>query len=157
MKLASSLALAAPSKRQSRFTGTVGNVSWQCLFGLCRLIALIDGFVTLLPAHVGLVAQTNEHHIERTELMTNNGTTPITADKTTDNEAILARFKAAYVNAEHGIVDAWLRPAGNDIFIEYQLDMDNMNLPPEDLLKLLCKITNEFEGLPTVLTWFARE
>ncbi len=80
-----------------------------------------------------------------------------TSSPTTDNDAILARFKAAFVNAEHGVVDAWLHPAGGDIFIEYQLDPANANLEPEELLNRLSKIPSEFEGLPTVITWFERE
>ncbi len=83
-------------------------------------------------------------------------TLPVT-EQLHGNDAVLARFKAAYVNAEHGIVDAWLRPAGDDTFIEYQLSMDNADIGPEKLLERLGKIPNPFEELPTLITWFPRD
>ncbi|MBX9940916.1 MAG: hypothetical protein K2Y32_16765 [Candidatus Obscuribacterales bacterium] len=74
-----------------------------------------------------------------------------------DNDAILKRFKEAYQNAEHHVVDAWLVQHGDDVFIEYQLNADLADLEAEEMMKAMGKIPREFEGLPTIITWFPKD
>jgi hypothetical protein len=74
-----------------------------------------------------------------------------------DNDAILKRFKEAYQNPEHHVVDAWLVQHGDDVFIEYQLNTDLADLEAEEMMKAMGKIPREFEGLPTIITWFPKD
>lgn len=98
----------------------------------------------------------------------NNTNTPATTTTTTsaaatgsnsqpDNDAILERFKAAYKNSEHYVIDAWLVSVGDDVFIEYQLDTALADLTPEEMMKKMGEIPREFEGLPTIITWFPKD
>ncbi|HMX47401.1 MAG TPA: hypothetical protein PLC15_19295 [Candidatus Obscuribacter sp.] len=93
-----------------------------------------------------------------------NTNTPATTTSTTatganaqDNDAILERFKAAYKNSEHYVIDAWLVSVGDDVFIEYQLDTALSDLTPEEMMKKMGEIPREFEGLPTIITWFPKD
>ena len=93
-----------------------------------------------------------------------NTNTPASANTTAaagsnsqpDNDAILERFKAAYKNSEHYVIDAWLVSVGDDVFIEYQLDTALSDLTPEEMRKKMGEIPREFEGLPTIITWFPK-
>ena len=94
-----------------------------------------------------------------------NTNTPASANTTAaagsnsqpDNDAILERFKAAYKNSEHYVIDAWLVSVGDDVFIEYQLDTDLSDLTPEEMMKKMGESPREFEGLPTIITWFPKD
>lgn len=74
-----------------------------------------------------------------------------------DHEASLKRFKEQFQKPEHYVVDAWLRQVGDDVFIEYQLSTDLADLTPEEMMKKMGEIPREFEGLPTIITWFPRD
>ena len=92
-----------------------------------------------------------------------NTNTPASANTTAaagsnsqpDNDAILERFKAAYKNSEHYVIDAWLVSVGDDV--EYQLDTALSDLTPEEMMKKMGEIPREFEGLPTIITWFPKD
>jgi hypothetical protein len=72
------------------------------------------------------------------------------------NEAILADFRREFV--EHGncgVVDAWLTGSGDDVFIQYQLSLDVADKAMET--GKLTDVPMEYQGLPTLITWFPRE
>lgn len=72
------------------------------------------------------------------------------APSTTDEDPIVAAFKAEWVKPEGFILDAWIEVRGEDRFLLYQLnpDMDVSDFG---------KVPAEFQGLPTVITWFPRD
>lgn len=86
-----------------------------------------------------------------------NTTAAASSNSQPDNDAILERFKAAYKNSEHYVIDAWLVSVGDDVFIEYQLDTALSDLTPEEMMKKMGEIPREFEGLPTIITWFPKD
>lgn len=75
----------------------------------------------------------------------------------TSNEAILERFKKTYQNDEHFVLDAWLEEVGGEAWIKYQLNTDIADLDPEAQTKKMVEIPAEFEGIPTIITWWPRE
>lgn len=77
-------------------------------------------------------------------------------DTNTSKEAILERFKQAYQNKEHFVLDAWLEEVG-ETWIKYQLDANISDLDAEEMMAQMRKIPAEFEGIPTILTWWPRQ
>jgi len=68
----------------------------------------------------------------------------------TSEDSIVTAFKAEWMKPDGFILDAWIEERGEDRFLMYQLnpDMDMSDLG---------KVPGEFQGLPTVITWFPRD
>jgi hypothetical protein len=102
-------------------------------------------------AHLALPAPTTE------------GATPDAAATATDasapaksHDAVLAEFRAEFVKPGSGVIDAWLTGAGDDTFIQYQLDAEVATSRVETAGRLSA-VPHEYQGLPTIITWFPRQ
>lgn len=84
-------------------------------------------------------------------------TTPAAATTPVDAQAVLERFKKAYVNPEHYVVDAWLVESVGETWLKYQLSTDLADLEPTEMAAKMTAIPHEFEGLFTIITWFPKE
>lgn len=62
-------------------------------------------------------------------------------------DEILAAFKAEWVKDGSGVLDAWI----DRDFIVWQVDLDRLD-PPN-----MPAVPGEYQGIPTVLTLFAKD
>ncbi len=68
-------------------------------------------------------------------------------NKPKSQDEILAAFKAEWVKEGSGVLDAWI----DRDFIVYQVDLERLD-PPN-----MPEVPFEYQGLPTVITLFAKE
>lgn len=71
-----------------------------------------------------------------------------------DYNAILERFKQAYQNPEHYVLDAWLIQVGDETWIKYQLETSIADLDPEVIVNKMAGVPRVFEGMTTIITWW---
>jgi hypothetical protein len=81
---------------------------------------------------------------------------PADATATKSHDAILARFREEFVKPGSGVVDAWLTGAGDDTFIQYQLDPEAA-MGKVETAGRLSEVPHVYEGLSTIITWFPRQ